>query len=117
MINLHKVSSSLADFSLTIADRIAALPLQRNSVQKELMKFLTTETAIEDRNSLFQNIHDNHPEFNYAVLPWIIGTGSSVKVCVDLAPGKDAKKELIREDNGNLFSAFRLKRKVKFLSQ
>lgn len=113
MINLDKVSSSLADFSLTIADRIAALPLQRNSVQKELMKFLTTETAIEDRNSLFQNIHDNHPEFNYAVLPWIIGTGSSVKVCVDLAPGKDAKKELIREDNGNYILSIQTEKKGK----
>ncbi|MDD3138065.1 MAG: hypothetical protein PHX08_03720 [Lachnospiraceae bacterium] len=101
MINLDKVSSSLADFSLTIADRIACLPLKRNTVQKGLMEFLTSESGIEDRVSLFENIHDNHPEFNYAVLPWIIGTGSSVKVCVDLAPGKDPKKELIREDNGN----------------
>lgn len=101
MINLDKVSSALADFSLTIADRIACLPLKRNTVQKDLMEFLTSEAKIEDRVSLFENIHDNHPEFNYAVLPWIIGTGPSVKVCVDLVPGKDSKKELIHEDNGN----------------
>ena len=101
MINLDKVSSSLADFSLTIADRIACLPLQRNTVQKEFMAFLTSSENIDDRISLFKSIHDNHPEFNYSVLPWIIGTGSSVKVIVDLIPGKEPKKELIREKDGD----------------
>ena len=71
---------------------MAALPFKKKCLLKDLVKFLTTETAIEDRNSLFKTFCDNHPKFNYAVLPWIIGTGSSVKVCVDLAPGKDAKK-------------------------
>lgn len=48
MINLEKVSSVMADFSLTAADRIVSLPLQRNTVQKDLMRFFTSEENIDD---------------------------------------------------------------------
>ena len=65
MLNLEKVSSVMADFSLTAADRIVSLPLVRNTVQKNLMVFFTTTDNIEDAVSLFENMHDNHPEFNY----------------------------------------------------
>ena len=58
MLNLEKVSSVMADFSLTAADRIVSLPLVRNTVQKDLMVFFTTTDNIEDAVSLFENIHD-----------------------------------------------------------
>lgn len=97
MLNLEKVSSVMADFSLTAADRIATLPLVRNTVQKELMLFLTATENIEDAVSLFENIHDNHPEFNYAALPWIDkAEDKPIKIMVDIVPGKDPKKELIK---------------------
>ena len=108
MINLEKVSSVMADFSLTAADRIVSLPLVRNTVQKDLMVFFTSTDNIEDAVSLFENIHDNHPEFNYAVLPWIDKDNESkpVKVMVDIASGKDPKKELVRDaDTGALLLA------------
>ena len=108
MLNLEKVSSVMADFSLTAADRIVSLPLVRNTVQKDLMVFFTTTDNIEDAVSLFENIHDNHPEFNYAVLPWIDKDNESkpVKVMVDIVPGKDPKKELVRDaDTGSLLLA------------
>lgn len=108
MINLEKVSSVMADFSLTAADRIVSLPLVRNTVQKDLMVFFTSTDNIEDAVSLFENIHDNHPEFNYAVLPWIDKDNESkpVKVMVDIAPGKDPKKELVRDaETGSLLLA------------
>lgn len=105
MLNLEKVSSVMADFSLTAADRIANLPLVRNTVQKNLMAFFTTTDNIEDAISLFENIHDNHPEFNYAELPWIDkgNENKPVKVMVDIVPGKEPKKELVRDsDTGTL---------------
>ena len=98
MLNLEKVSSVMADFSLTAADRIASLPLQRNTIQKDLMVFFTSEDNIDDAIALFENIHDNHPEFNYASLPWIDkGEDRPVKVMVDVIPGIDPLKELIRD--------------------
>lgn len=108
MINLEKVSSVMADFSLTAADRIVSLPLVRNTVQKDLMVFLTSTDNIEDAESLFESIHDYHPEFNYAILPWIDKDNESkpVKVMVDITSGKDPKKELVRDaDTGALLLA------------
>lgn len=106
MINIEKVSSVMANFSLTAADRIANLPLQRNTVQKELMKFFTSEENIDDALALFENIHDNHPEFNYASLPWIdkdTDNNKPVKIIVDVNPGVDPNKELVRNsDTGDL---------------
>lgn len=98
MINLEKVSSILSDFSLTAADRISGLPLKKNSVQRDLMAFLTHESGIEDNISLFENIVENHSEFNYASMPWVLpGDSDPVKVNVDLVLGNDPKKELVRD--------------------
>jgi hypothetical protein len=102
MINCEKISSTLGDFSQTASDRVSSLPLPKNSIQKDLMAFLTTTSNIEDSYSLFKNIHDNHPEFNYANLPWILpGDGDPVKICTEIIPGKEPSKELVREDDGN----------------
>lgn len=98
MINLDKVSSILSDFSLTAADRIAGLPLKKNSVQKDLMAFLSSEAGIEDNISLYENIVEKHPKFNYASMPWVLpGNSGPVKVNVDLVIGNDPRKELVRD--------------------
>lgn len=98
LINQEKVSSVLTDFSLTAVDRIAGLPLKRNTIQRDLMAFLSSEVEIEDAVSLFEKIENSHPEFNYASLPIsVIGEGDPVKVEVELAPGSDPKKELVRD--------------------
>ena len=102
MLNMEKVSSVLGDFSLTAADRISALPLQKNTVQKNMMSYLTNEQGIEDNLSLFENIYEEHPEFNYANLPWLTsGDGGPVKITADIVPGKEPQKELVRDEDGN----------------
>ncbi len=102
MLNMEKVSGVLGDFSLTAADRIAMLPLQKNTVQKSLMTFLSEGQGIEDSLSLFEHIYEHHPEYNYAVLPWLTsGDGGPVKIVADIVPGKESSKELVREDDGN----------------
>lgn len=103
MLNLEKVTAVMADFSLPAADRIFSLPLQRNTVQKDLMAFCTNEKDIEDAEALFENIHDHHPEFNYAKLPWIDKDSDNkpVKVTVNIDPGKDVKKELVKDADTN----------------
>lgn len=70
------------------------------------MQYFTTTDHIEDALSLFENIHDFHPEFNYAELPWIDKgiEDKPIKVKVDIVPGKEPKKELVRDaDTGTLF--------------
>lgn len=98
MINLEKISAVLSDFSMPAADRIAELPLLKNSIQRELMVFLSSESEIDDNIALFESVAEKHPEFNYASMPWVLpGDGGPVKVVVDLDLGKDPKKELVRD--------------------
>lgn len=118
MINLEKISAVLSDFSMPAADRIAELPLQKNSIQRELMVFLSSESEIDDNIALFESVAEKHPEFNYASMPWgLPGDGGPVKVVVDLDLGKDPKKELVRDPTTGDFIlsiASEKKGKVKF---
>lgn len=102
MLNKEKASVIISDFSLTAADRISSLPIERGTIQRALMSFLTSDDSVEDANSLFESILRNHQEFNYANIPWLeTGSSGPVKVMVDLNTGKDSKKELVRDDEGN----------------
>lgn len=102
-LNLEKVSDPLADFSITPVDRVVALPLQKGTMQKDLLAFLNGDQTILDREALFEEIHNNHPEFNYAEMPWIVaGEGTAVKISTEIIPGKDPKKELVKEKDGSL---------------
>lgn len=101
MINLEKVSSALGDFSVTASDRIMELPLKKNTKQRELMAYLTGEGDFDDSLSLFEDIEENHPEFNYAALPLNIDPKGNIFIRVDIQPGKDQKKELVKSDDGS----------------
>lgn len=102
MLNKEKASAILSDFSLTAADRIAYLPIKRGTIQRALMTFLTSDDSMNDANSLFECILRKHPDFNYANIPWLeIGSSGPVKVMVDLNTGKDSKKELVKDEEGN----------------
>ena len=114
MINYEKVSAVLGDLSITAADRIASLPLQRNSIQKQLMSFLIEEDKVVDRHSLFEAIHDKYPQFNYAALPWVgLSSSGPVKVSVELVVGKDPLKELVKDSSGDYILAIPKDRKSK----
>lgn len=114
MLNLEKVSTVLGDYSLTPADRISALPLQKGTIQKDLFVYLNNSDSPEDRYALCADIEENHPEFNYAVMPWQnAGDGGPVKVSVDVVPGKNAKTELVRDEAGNLILSIQPDKKGK----
>ncbi len=102
MLNLGKVSAVLGDFSLTPTDRIAGLPLQRFTVQEELMNYLNNPQAPQDKFSLFQDIIEHQPQFNYAALPWLnSGSGGQIKLSADVIPSKTGKteNELVNSDD------------------
>lgn len=118
LINLDKVTSVLANFSMSPSDRIASLPLKKNTIQKDLMVFLSQEAGIVDALSLFENIHDHHSEFNFARMPWadgwIDGKDSQVKIDVSIVPGKDESKELVRlKDTGDYVVLIKEGKKIK----
>ena len=101
LINLEKVSAVISDFTMTAADRVISLPIEKNTIQKDLMDFLLREVSLEDKYALFECIHNEHPEFNYASIPWIISDSSPVKIEVNLVPEKEAKKGIVKDNEGN----------------
>lgn len=113
-INLEKVSAPLSDFSATPVDRVVALPLQKQTIQSELVAMLNDNDDIVDRHSLFKKIHDSYPQYNYDCMPWLkIGQDTSVKITAEIVPGKDPKKELVKEDNGSLILSIPIDKKGK----
>lgn len=56
------------------------------------MDFLLREISLEDKYALFECIHNDHPEFNYASIPWIISDSGPVKIEVNLVSEKEAKR-------------------------
>ena len=101
LINLEKVSAVISDFTMTAADRVISLPIEKNTIQKDLMDFLLREVSLEDKYALFECIHNEHPEFNYASIPWIISDSGPVKIEVNLVPEKEAKKGIVKDNEGN----------------
>ena len=102
-LNLEKVSIPLSDFSQTPIDRVTALPLEKDSMQRDLISMLNNNKDIVDRTSLYQRIHDSYPEFNYSKMPWLkSGEETVVSIHADLVPGSDPTKELVRESDNKL---------------
>lgn len=103
MINLEKVSAALGDFSMTASDRIMELPLKKDTKQRELMSYLTGDGDFDDSLSLFEDIEESHPEFNYAAMPWTDDINGKVDIFirVDIQPGRNQKKELVKSDDGS----------------
>ena len=101
LINLEKVSAVISDFTMTAADRVISLPIEKNTIQKDLMDFLLREISLEDKYALFECIHNDHPEFNYASIPWIISDSGPVKIEVNLVSEKEAKKGIVKDNEGN----------------
>lgn len=101
MINLEKVSSALGDFSQTVVDRVQEIPLKHDTVQKSLMQYLRDNEDLDDRVELFRDIAEHHPEFNYANLPLTTDEKGAIHIRVSIQPGKDAKKELVKTEEGS----------------
>ncbi len=106
LVNLKQCTEVLCDFSLTSADRVAALRMPKATIQKDIMRYLDS-TSAPDRMALCADIFHNHPELNVALWPADTSDASRpVAVYVELKPGVDKTKELIRDDEGDLLLLF-----------
>lgn len=104
MINHDKLSPILSDFSATAADRVAALPIKDMTVKKELMKLLSSDDSADDPVSLFEKVAKKSTALNFNNLPLELPSNNDpVKITVELMPGKDPKRELVKDaETGNL---------------
>lgn len=65
-INLDACANVLCDFSYTLADRVALLPLLPNTLQKDILAFLNTERELKDKVDVCGKIYTDYPALNFA---------------------------------------------------
>ena len=108
-LNKEKCSDVLCDYSIAPADRVAILPIQPQTIQKKLLKILSSQEVVNERYALFSEIYYNYPELNFANWPLpegIINPPTEVVIETEIIPGFDPKKELVTDSQGNYVLAF-----------
>lgn len=102
-INLETCANVLCDFSYTLADRVALLPLQPNTLQKDILSFLNTERELKDKVDICGKIYSDYPGLNFSNWKTIYDEErTEVKVYADIVPGIDPRKELVKNQQGDL---------------
>lgn len=118
-INKDRCSSVLGDFSISAADRISRLPLVPNSIQKDLLHFFMNETGIEVQSEIFERMYEDYPMLdfkNWGLVYDEKNEQEKIFACIDVIPGKDIEKELVKTETGTLemFIRDRHKSKISF---
>jgi len=62
-------TDKLADFNRTIFERLKELPLEKDSLQRDLIAFLKEANEIRSRKDLVQHIFDKYPGLNFSNWP------------------------------------------------
>lgn len=102
-INHETCASVLCDFSYTHADRVTMLPLQPDTLQRSILSFLNNERELKDRVEICKKIYTDYPDLNFAHWKTIYDKErTEVKVMADIIPGVDPRKELVKNQQGDL---------------
>ena len=115
-LNKEKCADILCDYSIAPADRVAQLPIKAQTIQKEILNLLTTQDVVNERFALCEEIYSNHPNLNFALWPLLDkfkGDIREVIVYTEIVPGKDPKKELVTDDQGNYILSLHVGKKSK----
>jgi len=59
----------LGDFSLPVPDRIHELPIEKNSIQKEITLFFRSENHLKSKTEIAQSILKDHGNLNFSKWP------------------------------------------------
>jgi DNA phosphorothioation-dependent restriction protein DptH len=83
-LNFNTISADkLSDFNRTIFERLKELPLEKNSIQRELIYFLKESNDVRSRKELVEKIHKNFPELNFSNWPIPDLSVKNVRLSVD----------------------------------
>lgn len=87
-----KCINTLGDFSLPVPDRVQSLPIEQNSLQKEITQFFKSENHLKSKSEIAQSILSNHNDLNFSKWPIPdFKTAHNLHVFVDRISSKDLK--------------------------
>lgn len=92
----------LGDFSVSVIDRVSALPIRPGTIQKDLIKLLAEQDNIIDIDTLCRNIHEDHEELHFSnwELSKNLEQADEIFVTADVVPGTNLRTELVRNLDG-----------------
>jgi hypothetical protein len=93
------ITDRLSDFSQSIYERVDQLPIEKDSLQKDLVRFFQTEPELDSRSKIVVKIAQSYPELNFQ--NWKIPTPNTneIKVTVDWI--KDGSGNSLEDENGD----------------
>lgn len=115
-LNKEKCADVICDYSIAPADRVALLPVKPNTIQKKILNILTDHDVLNERFALCAELYENHPDLNFADWPLLDkfkGEMQEVVVQAEIVPGKDPKKELVTDEQGNYIIYFHIGKRNK----
>lgn len=66
-LNFNSLSSEkLSDFNRSIFERLKELPLEKNTIQQQVVSFLKSANDLRNRKALVQLIADEYPDLNFS---------------------------------------------------
>ena len=90
------------------------LPLQPNTLQRDILAFLNNERDLKDKVEICKKIYTNYPDLNFAHWKTIYDKErTNVKVMADIIPGVDPRKELVKNQQGDLVLNIPMEKKGK----
>lgn len=96
-------SERLCDFSVSMSEKVAGLPVKAGTIQRQLVAFFTKEADLSDALSLTERIYESYPELYFS--RWELSKNpedeETVFVTADVVPGNDPQRDLVRDNEGN----------------
>lgn len=83
----------LSSFSKPLYDRIAELPLERNTLQKEIVDFIKQENEARNADEICRLVFENYQHLNFANWAIDIPDPNKVKLTIDHISSKDFNEE------------------------
>lgn len=116
MLYNRECTNFLCDFSIAPADKATALPLAKDTIQRDIVKFFNEEHDVFDRYSVCKRILEKYPQLYFS--EWKIKSledieKNNVVVTAEIVPGKDPDKELVKDTSGDLIMQIPLGKKSK----
>lgn len=99
-LNYNQISIELlADFSKPVYERVDQLPLERDSIQRNIIALFRDEVDLNSREKIVQKISQDYPGLNFEF--WNIPTPNTTGVKVFVEWIKDGAGKSLEDQNGD----------------
>ncbi|MBN8685228.1 MAG: ATP-binding protein [Chitinophagales bacterium] len=93
------ITSRLVDFSQSIYERVDQLPIEKDSLQKDLIRFFQNETELDSRAKIVETIARSYPLLNFQY--WKIPTPNTSEIKVTVEWIKDGSGNSLEDEQGD----------------